>query len=164
MGRHFIYTLWLLMGLLLLTLQQARAEDMSDRFRILDSSMKVAPGPVLIQLSAEWCQYCRMQQYQLERNRDFNALRSAFNYIELDAESRETVVFNGREYRYRPSGLRTGIHELALALWDGQEMAYPGWVLLDKNYRVLFRYNGVLSTGQVKELLGVIARLLEEKA
>lgn len=135
---------------------------MSRHHSAIDSSMKAMPRPILVQLSTDWCRYCRMQQSYLEKSRDFKALLPRFYYMELNAESREHIVFNGREYTYMPTGVRTGIHELALALSGEEELSYPAWILLDKDYRVIFRHHGVLNDRQLEALMQVIAQLTDE--
>lgn len=159
---RFPYRFWIIPVILLLAALTVKAEDRSRHHSAIDSSMKAAPRPILVQLSTDWCRYCRMQQYYLEKNKDFRALLPRFYYMELDAESREPIVFNGREYTYRPNGIKTGIHELAVALGGEEELSYPAWILLDKDYRVIFRYHGVLNEAQLEALMRMITQLADE--
>lgn len=144
---------------LLLITSTARGGTASDRLREVDSSMRSVPRPILVQLTTTWCQYCRMQQRVLERDDNFKTLLPLFYYVEFDAESREELVFNGRKYRYSPTGIHTGIHELALTLGGEEALAYPAWILLDKHYKVVFRYNGVLRPDALKALMNAIAQM-----
>jgi len=124
-----------------------------------DSAMDREARPLLILVSTEWCRYCQMQKNQLRKNKDFQAKKNLFYFVEFDAESKEMIRFRGEEYRYRPTGASSGIHTLALALNGSEHIAFPTWVLLDRNYQVLFRYNGVLSPKQLKELLQDIDKI-----
>ncbi len=125
----------------------------------LDSSMQASARPVLMLLSTDWCRYCRMQKYQLLRNKNFSEQENLFYYVEFNAESKEEVIFQGRRYGYKATGISTGIHELAMAVNGSETISFPTWILLDKNSRVIFRYNGVLEPGQMKSLLTVIEEM-----
>jgi|GEM_PF-121197 len=119
----------------------------------VDSAMGSMAKPVLILLSTEWCKYCHMQKNQLRRNKDFQSSADKFYYVEFNAESKEAITFHGQTYRFKAAGVSAGIHELAIALSGSESITFPTWVLLDKNFEVLFRYNGVLDTEQFKKLL-----------
>lgn len=123
----------------------------------VDSVMAVSAKPLLILLSTDWCTYCQMQKKQLQKNRDFQEQGDLFHYIEFDAESKKTVRFKGIDYTFKPTGASTGIHLLALALNGPERISFPTWVLLDKDYQVLFRHRGVLSSKQMQELLQAIS-------
>lgn len=129
----------------------------------VDSLMKQKAKPLLVLLSTDWCQYCRMQKNQIQKNDDFAAKANVFYYIEFDAESKTNVLFQGRKYVFKPTGKNTGTHELAHALNGPGTLAFPTWILLDRNYQVLFRHGGVLSPDQLKELLAVIGSMTESE-
>lgn len=125
----------------------------------LDSTMRSASKPVLILLTTDWCKYCQLQKTWLRRNRDFQAQRDNFYYAEFNAEQKAPVTFHGQTYTYKATGVSTGMHELAVALSGDKSVSFPAWVLLNKDYQVLFRYNGVLSPQQLKDLVSAINRL-----
>ncbi len=120
----------------------------------LDSVMGVEAKPVLMLLSTEWCKYCQIQKHQLKKNKDINSGQDDFYYVEFDAELKDSIVFNGKNYAYKSTGLSTGIHELTLALNSTkEEISFPRWVLLDSNYQLLYQHNGVLASRQLGEIL-----------
>ena len=109
----------------------------------LDSIMKTEPRPVVILLTTEWCTYCKMQKSLLlkaKQNTD------KIYFTEFDAETKEAVTFNGKIYTYKPTGIDTGVNELAIILANRGDstLAYPAWVILDKNYKPVYVYQGVL--------------------
>lgn len=128
----------------------------------LDSSMRSAAKPVLMLLTTDWCKYCNLQKAQLKRNRDFQAANESFYYTEFNAEDKTPVTFHGQTYNYKATGISTGMHELAVALSGDKSVSFPAWVLLNKDYQVLFRYNGVLSSQQLHHLLNAISRLQQK--
>jgi thioredoxin-related protein len=121
-----------------------------------DSIMARSPKPLLILLSTEWCKYCQMQKVQLSKNKDFQAQKKLFHFIEFDAESKKTINFQGKSYTFKPTGISTGTHELAIALNGPDQLSFPTWVLLDTDYQVLFRHNGILTYQQMEKLLKAI--------
>jgi thioredoxin-related protein len=122
----------------------------------VDNSMRTSARPVLILLTTDWCKYCQLQKEQLRKNKDFKAKAETFYFVEFNAEQKEDVTFHEHTYGYKSTGISTGIHELAVALSGEKSVSFPAWILLDKDYQVLFRYNGVLSSQQLKEILNVL--------
>lgn len=125
----------------------------------MDSLMEQQAKPILILLSTDWCIYCQMQKKQIRKNKDFLEKADLFYYVIFNAESTETVRFHQQDYAFKPTGNNTGTHELAHALNGRGPLAYPTWVLLDKNYQVLFRHAGVLAPDQLKELLDAMEKM-----
>jgi thioredoxin-related protein len=119
----------------------------------VDSLMQVSAKPVLIMLTTDWCKYCQLQKNQLRKNKEFQANTGNCYYVEFDAERKAPVTFHGHTYNYKATGVSTGIHELAIQLSGEKGAGYPAWILLNKDYQVLFRYNGVMSPEQLKILL-----------
>ena len=127
----------------------------------VDCCMAQEAKPILILLSTDWCKYCRMQKNQLLKNKNFQAKMDQFYYVEFDAESKGKVRFHRQEYVFKPTALSSGTHELAVALNGPGQLSFPTWILLDKEYRVLFRYQGVLSSRQLEKLLEAIEEVKE---
>ncbi|TYR35005.1 thioredoxin family protein [Sphingobacterium phlebotomi] len=125
----------------------------------VDSLMAQQAKPILILLSTDWCQYCQMQKNQIGKNRDFALSANLFYYVEFNAESKENLSFQGKDYVFKPTGKNTGTHELARTLNGPGTLAFPTWVLLDKNYQTLFHHGGVLTPKQLKELLDAIGNI-----
>lgn len=125
----------------------------------VDTLMAQEAKPILVLLSTDWCQYCQMQKNQIRKNKDFAAKANLFYYVEFNAESKENVWFQGKAYTFKPTGVNTGTHALARALNGPGTLAFPTWILLDRNYQVLFRHGGVLTPDQLKELLEVVSNL-----
>ncbi len=124
----------------------------------VDSLLTNEPKPVLILLSTDWCQYCQMQKQQVRKNKEFEKKSNLFYYVEFDAESKQTIRFQEKDYVYKPTGANIGTHELALALNGPRKLAYPTWVLLDQNYQVIFHHGGVLRPTQIDELINTIEK------
>ncbi|WP_262248634.1 thioredoxin family protein [Parapedobacter soli] len=124
----------------------------------LTDSMRVQPKPALILISTSWCTYCRMQQVQLKKSSTvFQAAPSQIYFSELDAETKEDLMFNHKTYRFVPSGASTGSHELAFTLGNiNNRLAFPTWVLVDSNFEIIFKFPGILKAAELAELLETV--------
>lgn len=154
-----------LLAVLMTALMLSSAVPLQAQVRPLDfselaDSLKNDRKPVLLLISTDWCVYCRMQKFQIQRNRQFQKKRTDFYYAELNAETREPLEFNGKTYRYRPGGESSGVHELAVALGrHNGTLAYPTWVVIDRHLRVVYRYSGVLNRKELQQLTAAIEKL-----
>lgn len=151
------YIVWLV--LIGLSPWYGKAQHQAVNITEVDSLMEQQAKPILFLLSTDWCTYCQMQQHQLQKNPDFAKHGDLFYFVIFDAESKADISFRGQPYSFRPTGKNTGTHELARALNGPGTLAFPTWVLLDQQYRVLFRHGGVLTAKQLKKLLDAIAGL-----
>lgn len=143
-----------------LTIAYAMAQDKNTSIPIeaLADSLNKQAKPVLILLSTDWCRYCKMQKIQLEKNQDFQTAKSNFYFVEFNAETKDSILFNDKVYHYNSSGLSTGIHELTIELGNQKEgISYPFWVALDKNYKVLLRWNRVLAPSELKKIIDILS-------
>lgn len=113
--------------------------------------------PILIKMHTDWCAVCKLQDRQIEKDKALqHQLAEGFYYIEFDAESRESLVFNGTEYNFIPHGTG-GLHALAAELSE-TKASYPAWILLSPDYTILARYNGLLKSGELREILSKISQ------
>ena len=156
-----IKTMGVAAGLFLAIICQAQTKAIG--ISELDSCMTVDSKPILVLLSTDWCKYCQMQKNQLLKNKDFQNAGDLFYYVLFDAESKEKVRLHGQDYSFKPTGVSTGVHELAIALNGSDKLAFPTWVLLDKNYQVLFRHQGVLAPKQLAGLFRTMQELSKKQ-
>lgn len=144
----------------LLNVFRADGQTRPVDFKALQDSMSVQPKPVLLLLSTDWCVYCRMQKFQIQRNKKFLKNSSYFYYAELNAESKDPLKFKGRTYRFLPNGQSSGVHELALALGKHNgTLAYPTWVVMDKDLNILYRHPGLLSRKDIQLMTESLIKL-----
>jgi thioredoxin-related protein len=87
----------------------------------------------LVDVYTEWCTWCKvMDRETFSDSAVSNYVREHFYAIKLNAEQKESIIWNGKEFKWMPSGLN-GVHELAYALCDGQ-MSYPCMVFMTENH------------------------------
>lgn len=145
----------LLIGLFLFSAATAQAQIRYTTFEKLDSTVQVQPRKTFVYIHTGWCPYCKMMENSTLRDkRVIQMLNNCFYSISLDAEQRQDISFKGKTYVFKPNGANTGTHELAALLMKAETpAAYPALVLLDEHYRIIYRYNGYLSSVQLLRLL-----------
>ena len=93
------------------------------------------PKKVFVDLYTNWCGWCkRMDKTTFKDPEVIKYLNENFYPVKFNAEQKETVTFNEREFPYYvEEGKTKGIHLLAYALLDGN-MGFPAFVTLDESF------------------------------
>lgn len=115
-------------------------------FEQLQDSIAISPKPILIQITTSWCTICKLQKQQISKDKKLTKILSTkYYFLELDAETKTTILFNKKWYRYIANGLTSGINELAFELGNKKgQLSYPTWVILNKEYQVIFQHQGLI--------------------
>lgn len=127
----------------------------------IDSSMVAEAKPILILMSTDWCEICKVQKKLVRKNVAFKNKIDSFYYIEFDAESTDSIVFKGNSYKSNRKRSRKATHDLAFKLNGSENIAFPTWVLLNHKYQVVFRHGSLLYPEQVEKVLKGIEQLNE---
>ena len=125
------------------------------QFEQLDSLMQERPRSVAVFLHTTWCRYCEnMKQTTFAHSKVIELLNEQYYFVSFDGESTESIRFNGHLFSYQPTGSRTGTHDLAKALGTiNGELTYPGFVLLNSDYEIIFQHNAYLNATEMKAIL-----------
>lgn len=116
---------------------------------------KTEKKPILVFLTADWCTYCESMKNTSFRNKEvIKEIKKGFYFVEFDIESKEDIKLGSAVFKYKPSGLKTGTHELAeiIGTIDGV-LNTPTIVLLNKEMEVVYQYGGYMDTEQLTRLL-----------
>ncbi|EJL74196.1 thioredoxin family protein [Chryseobacterium populi] len=128
-------------------------------FSGLEQLQKEQPKPVIIHVYTDWCAVCKIESFQLNKDKELRQLMDKdFYVIHFEAEkTKEKIFFQGKEFNYLPNG-NSGIHELALALSKNtNQPVYPLWILLDSNQNLVYYHEGVFKPEKMKQKLLEIA-------
>ncbi len=138
-------------------LSQMKTGTFSD----LESLMEKDPKPVIIHLYTDWCSVCKMEKYNLNKDKEaVDLVNDNFYLVNFEAEkTKEKITFQGKEFGYLPNG-SSGIHELALALSRNKDQpVYPLWIILDKDQKLVYYHEGMLKPETMKQKLLEISAL-----
>src|SRR5690606_11360857 len=112
-------------------------------FKQLSDSLTVRPKPVLLFFHTDWCAYCRKMLADVFTNPAIaEKLNDDYYAVQFDAESIDTVYFDGQILRNEHGRKQTGkYHDIAkiLAARNG-DFAFPTTLLLQPDFRVQRRY------------------------
>ncbi|PJJ62985.1 thioredoxin family protein [Chryseobacterium geocarposphaerae] len=129
-------------------LSQMKTGTFSD----LEILQKEKPKPVIIHMYTSWCSVCKIESFQLNKNKDLvKLINENFYLISFDPEKmKEKINFQGKEFNYLPNG-NSGIHELALALSKNKNKpVYPLWIILDKDQNLIEYHEGKFKPEEMK--------------
>ncbi len=85
------------------------------------------PKPILVDVYTEWCGWCKVMDKQTYSNEKVAAyINEKYYAVKFDAESKETVEWNGKKYGYSE---KDRVNEMAVFFLYGQ-MSYPSTVFL----------------------------------
>jgi len=163
MGTRFL-SRFLIVIISICAWQVSYAQILPTKIEQVDSLMAKQPKPILVLLSTDWCQYCAMQHRQIQKNENFKQKSDLFYFLDFNADSKDIIKFQYKEYVYKPTGINIGTHELAFALNGSNKISYPSWVLLDQQYQPIFRHNGLLNQQQLNELVKAIAETFKNNS
>lgn len=85
------------------------------------------PKPILVDVYTSWCGWCKVMDKQTYNNDKVAAYINAKYYaVKFDAESRDSVEWNGKKYGYDE---QNKVNDIATYLLYGQ-LSYPSTVFL----------------------------------
>lgn len=83
--------------------------------------------PVLVDVYTDWCTYCKLMDATTWQHDSVVAyVQANFLPIKLNAESKDSLLWEGQAYAYLP---RFKVHQLAVKLLRGN-MVYPSTVII----------------------------------
>ncbi len=110
---------------------------------------------VFVFLTADWCKYCKsVELTSFKDEKVIDQLNKDFYTIIFDIEDKQDIKLFGRKFRYKSTGLNTGVHELAelIGTIDGV-LNTPTFVIFDQSLQIQYLYGGYMTTKQILTLL-----------
>lgn len=91
--------------------------------------------PIVIFFYTDWCSYCKMMQRTTFRDKEIiNLLNTSYYFIEINGEDKAAVFHLQKTFKYVPSGINTGSHEIVNYYLKGHPKAYPSLVILNAKF------------------------------
>lgn len=126
-------------------------------FEQLEDTLAIAPRKVFINFYADWCAYCKKMDRAAFRDPGvISRLNNEYYAVRMDAETSDTIVFDGQMYLNREFGKkRNPVHEIPrlLASRDGVPFSLPAIVVLDESFRIKERYFRYIPPRKMLEIL-----------
>jgi thioredoxin-related protein len=135
--------------------QAACAQPTSVQFEQVDSLQAVVQRPVVVYMHTTWCKFCALMKNTTFKDKDVvKRLNTNFYFISFDAEEKRDIAFLGQVFKYKPSGVNTGMNQLAeyFAAAAGTS-AYPAILFLTADKKIAFTVQGYISSKELMEIL-----------
>lgn len=95
---------------------------------------KKKPKKIFIDVYTDWCGWCKRMDAQTFTNPEVIGYMNANFYpVKFNAEQKETIKFQDKEFGYQQGERGRGVHMLAYSLLDGR-LGYPAFVMLNEKY------------------------------
>lgn len=96
------------------------------------------PKPIVIFIYTDWCKICHaMEKTTLQNKEVVQLLNDKFYFIKLNGEETKNITFLGKTFIFKPTGVNTGVHELATQLASVKnKITYPTTTILDTNFKI----------------------------
>lgn len=116
-------------------------------FPEIEELQKINPKPIIVFIYTDWCKICHgMKQQVFNDKKLIEVLNTNFYFVELNAEEKENIQFLGNKFVFKPSGRKTGVHELAEELATiKNSISYPTTTILNQKHEIDFQFNGYLN-------------------
>ena len=155
-----LYLIFLIVGILFpLT---GFSQIVSQSFEKLHVLQRTQSRFVVVFIHTDWCKYCQAMKNTTFKDKEIAALLNQnFWFVDLNAEEKSDITYNGQTYKFRPTGYNTGIHELVekFTMPNG-EAAYPSICILNPDFEIIFQYNQFLSINDLRLLLNNLLKTI----
>jgi len=120
------------------------------------SAHEKEPRKFVVDIYTEWCGWCKkMEKATFQKDHIAKYVNNNYYAVKFDAEMKETVVFDGKEYNFISNG-RRGYHELAVTITQGK-LSFPTVTFIDENLKVIQPIGGFQGPESFEMILAYFA-------
>lgn len=108
---------------------------------------------IFIDVYTDWCGWCKvMDKNTFTHPVIVKYMNQKYYAIKLDAEMKDTIIFNNTTFVNPNPKMPRSTHQLAASLLNNR-MSYPTTVYLDENFNMLTQVPGYLQPVQIEPIL-----------
>jgi thioredoxin-related protein len=125
-----------------------------------EAAMKKAPRKVWIDFYTGWCGWCKVMDKKTFSNPNvIQYMNEHFYAIKIDAEQKEPITFQGKEFIYLPE---QRVNQFAVELMRGQ-LSYPTSVFLEEGFQTPMAIPGYQDVAHMEMILKYLAEGIYKK-
>lgn len=146
----------LIVSVLVFTNFGVNAQELKDWYswnEAIDAYTNKQAKKLFIDVYTDWCGWCKKMDASTFQDPEIKQILEKHYYgIKLDAEMKDTILFNNHAfYNINPNDKR-GVHTLAASLLESN-MSYPSFVILDENFNRVYIIKGFQDVEKLKGVL-----------
>jgi thioredoxin-related protein len=153
MRKLLILTIFL--GKLAIFSQTEKSELRVFTFEEVEKLHQQKPKPILVFLYTDWCKICfGMKKTTFKNKKILKILNNEFYVVYLNGEEKKDITFLGKKFVYKPSGSKTGTHELAKELaFINHKISYPTTTIFNSKLEIVAQINTYMNSKTLNLIL-----------
>jgi len=134
---------------------QSKAEGLVKwlSFKEAQELNKQVPKPFLVDIYTDWCGWCKVMMRTTYSNPNIAGYINAYFYpIKFNAETKDTIEFDGQKYVSTNTNYPKSAHQLAVKFL-GNNLAYPSTIFISPDLKTTFLSQGYLKEQDIEPFL-----------
>jgi thioredoxin-related protein len=162
---HFtkkVLFLFIFFGCFTIYAQESKGKEVLNIFTFeeVEEIHQQIPKPILVFLYTDWCKICfGMKKTTFKNRKVIQLLNEKFYFIKLNAEEKQDITFLGKIFTYKPTGINTGMHELAVELGTIKKtIIYPTTIILNTVFEIDAQLTGLYNA---RKMIGILTAYID---
>jgi thioredoxin-related protein len=111
------------------TTEEVKWYSLEEAQKLSDAS----PRKIFLDISTSWCGWCKVMDANTFKNPTIAKYMNEHYYcVKFDAETRDTVVFNGQKFANRGPANQRSANDFAVTVLQGR-LSYPSFAFISKD-------------------------------